>query len=70
MIVNVLKSVEEMLSNKPNKSKVECARIILKQIIEYLDKNPTRIEANIPITFPADEGLSPEAQQAQRELMS
>lgn len=63
--MNMLKAAMEMLE-KPSKTRVDCAKKVLQQVINHLEKVPNPVE--IP-TRPGNEGLSPDAINAQQELM-
>lgn len=69
MIVNMLRAVAQMLE-KPNKSKIECARIILNEVIINIEKNNSRITIQSESSQPDLESLSPEAVAAQQNLLS
>ena len=75
MLVEMLKAVEAML-DKPNKSKIACAKIILQKIILEIEKKPIYIpyteygNRKIEEARLAQEGLSAEAIAAQDELTS
>ncbi len=71
LLTNMLKAVEEML-DKPNKSKIACAKMVLQKIILDVEKKPTMYgvsEISVEARA-AQEGLSAEAIAAQDELTS
>lgn len=72
MVVNMLKAVLKMLE-KPSKTRVECAKAVLQQVIEHLEKQPEpRRGSDVIHQDPPDpdDDLSPEARAAKDELNS
>lgn len=75
MILKILQSVQEMLKKPTNKTKIECSRILLAQVIEHLEASqnthvPATTLSEIKGTYPPDsDGLSSEAQAARNELI-
>ena len=68
MLVPMLKASVAMLEGcKPDK--VECAKVILNQVIESLSVKPTEVYYRKISDAPLDEELDPEAIAAKEELM-
>jgi len=71
MLIPMLKAINKMLEGcKPDK--VQCASEVLSELIQHLEKEASanvinKAKERIKIAF--DEALSPEAQEAQKEIL-
>lgn len=62
----MLKASLKMLE-KPSKTRVECARAVLEEVIVHLEKSPPPTLEG-PFSASSDEGLSEDARAAKAEL--
>jgi hypothetical protein len=74
MILPMIRAVDKMLELDEIKSdKKECARAVLAEIIQHLEKNPLGVPSGVvydsPRTYIGDVDLDEEAKEAQKELM-
>jgi hypothetical protein len=58
-----------MMEKPTNKSKIECAKILLDEVIDHLGKEPIKIKYQKSSNDIIDEDLSPEAQAAKDDLL-